>query len=117
MNEFLNPGVLAMNVIRYLGDSVKRFGIPIPRLQTIGRETGAPSEVLASELVKELEDRGLVRLGDALTTIDGSSTFQRKPALPHGCPQPSSRHRHLLKYRRSRRGRQTAKTRRANGQA
>ena len=38
--------------------------------------------------------------------------LQRGPALPHGRPQPSRRHGHLLEYHPSRRSGQTAETRR-----
>ena len=75
MNDIFSPAVLAMNIIRFIGDSVKRSGEPIRQLSAIAPSIGAPSEVLASELVNELENRGLVRLGNVLTTLDGRSTF------------------------------------------
>ena len=72
MNEFKSPAVLAMNIIRYIGDRVTNSGKPVQQLTGIARAIGASSNELADELMEELRERGLIRLGDSVRSYDGS---------------------------------------------
>ena len=81
MTEYKNPSVQAMNVIRYIGDEVLKSGRPIAELSCspykgdlnnlikrrpdgISDKIGARGGELASVLVEELQERGLIRMGN-----------------------------------------------------
>ncbi|MXY82812.1 MAG: hypothetical protein F4Y91_12335 [Gemmatimonadetes bacterium] len=64
MNEFTSPAVQAMNLIRYIGDQVSESGKPIPHLDGISQEIGAPSKELANQLIKELHEHDLIIMGE-----------------------------------------------------
>lgn len=70
MSEFKNPKILAMNIIRYIGDHVSETGKPIPKLFGVPKQVGAPSEQIASEVIEELYERGLIR-GKSAGTMAG----------------------------------------------
>ena len=70
MSEFKNPKILAMNIIRYIGDHVSETGEPIPRLFGVAKQVGAPSEKIASEVIEELCERGVIR-GKSAGTMAG----------------------------------------------
>ena len=73
MVEFKNPAALAMNIIRYIGDKVSETGEPIRQLSDIYADIGASSRKLADDLLSELEERGLVRIGNKILSFEGSS--------------------------------------------
>ena len=80
MNNFVSPTAQAINLILYIGDKVKEsVGNPIDRLDDFAESIGAPSKESANRLLKELRDKGIVRmsqlarvLGDE-TTHDGTT--------------------------------------------
>ena len=75
MSNFTSPAVQAMNLIRYIGDQVSESGEPIDQLSEVGESIGAPSEELANDLVEELHDIGLIRMGEPAETMDSGTTF------------------------------------------
>ncbi len=73
MNKFTSHAVLATNIIQYVGDEVtKESGTPIPKLWDFHKSVGAPSEEVANQLVKELEEKGILSIGRAQETYGGS---------------------------------------------
>ena len=64
MTDFVSPPVQAMNLIRYIGDEVKKTGQPINQFPAVGNIIGAQSDLLAQELVKELLEKNLVRASE-----------------------------------------------------
>ena len=73
MTEFTSPAVQAMNLIRYIGDHISESGEPIDQLSEVGESIGAPSEELANDLVEELCELGLIRMGETARTFDGTT--------------------------------------------
>ena len=72
MTEYISPSVQSMKLIRYIGDEVSKTGHPIHELRDISVEIGAQSAELASELLEELQERGLVRMGVPVRTLSGT---------------------------------------------
>ena len=75
MTEHTSPSIQAMNLIRYIGDEVLETGHPIQELCDISAKIGAQSEELASELLEELQERGLVRMGEPVRTLSGTNYY------------------------------------------
>ncbi len=76
MSNFINPKIQAMNLVRYIGDQVSGSGEPIRELpNNIDSIMGSPSEQFASQLVKELGERGLISIGHTATFINGRTEF------------------------------------------
>ena len=91
MTETISPSVQAMNLIRYIGDEVLETGRPIKELSFspytgdlnnlineqpygITEAIGARGGELASVLIEELQERGLVRMAeDPVTFLDGKN--------------------------------------------
>ena len=73
MSNFTNPKVQAMNLIRYIGDEVSRSGEPIDQLSGLKTIMDAPSETLAEQLVEELGDNGIIKIGKTLNTMQGTA--------------------------------------------
>ena len=65
MNNTSSSRVIAMNIIRYIGDRVLEAGRPLDQLYSIAKKVNAPSEKIATDLVDELSERGLVKLSTA----------------------------------------------------
>ena len=76
MSEFTSPAVQTMNLIRYIGDQVSESGKPIPYLDGVSEEIGAPSEDLAKQLIKELHEHDLIIMGEPSKELIG-------PRLPN----------------------------------
>ena len=72
MTEYISPSVQSMKLIRYIGDEVSKTGHPIQELRDISVEIGAQSAELASGLLEELQERGLVRMGVPVRTLSGT---------------------------------------------
>ena len=53
-----------MNLLRYVGDQVAESGMPIQVLGGFGGEIGAPSDELADQILEEMDELGLVRVGN-----------------------------------------------------
>ena len=68
----MNANLLAMNLIRYIGDQVSETGQPIDQFSGVASIIGAPSEKISDNLVEELEERGLLRIGKITKTFRGS---------------------------------------------
>ena len=72
MNDFVSPAVLAMNIIRHIGDHVLELGTAIPQLIGGAGIVGATNHKLVSELIEELQDRGCharEKAGQALAIV------------------------------------------------
>ena len=63
MSTFISPAIQAMNLVRYIGDEVSESGSPIFRLDCadIFKTIGAPSDVFADQILKDLAERGTVK--------------------------------------------------------
>lgn len=70
MNNFTNPAVQAMNLIRYIGDRVAESGRPIDQLLAteIQSAIGAPSREFAEQLVEELYGMDVIRMANPART-------------------------------------------------
>ena len=68
----MNAKLLAMNLIRHIGDRVSELGQPIDQLSGVGAKIAAPSEEIADNLLEELTERGLVTVGNIAKLMDGS---------------------------------------------
>ena len=71
MRDFVSPAVLAMKIIRYIGDQVSESGKPIRQLGGIARVVEAPGNEWAGGLIEELIGKGLVKAGNVVRTFDG----------------------------------------------
>ena len=72
MSNTMNTKLLAMNLIRHIGDQVSETGQPIEQLSGVAGMVGAPSEEISDSIVEELEERGLIRIGNTAKTFDGT---------------------------------------------
>ena len=61
MNDFTSPAVLAMNLIRYIGDAVSKLGVPIRDLRIIDQVLEGADSKLLSELFKDLKKKSLIK--------------------------------------------------------
>lgn len=66
MNKSPNAKVLAMEIIRYIGDQVSESGLPIERLPELSNLIGAPSDQFATGLVNNLIERGVITVGNVI---------------------------------------------------
>ena len=73
MSNFVNPSVLAMNIIRYIGDKVSELGTSIPQLTGGAGIANGANDKLVSEIIEELQERGIIRIGNAIRAFDGSA--------------------------------------------
>ena len=78
MNNFTNPAVQAMNLIRYIGDLVSQSGRPIPELWATDLQSAidAPSEEFAEQLVEELDKMGVIRMADPMRVQQQGPIFR-----------------------------------------
>ena len=76
MRKFISPTVVAMNIVRYVGDRVSESGKSVPQLTGAIDIIGSPSVELVNELIEELEERGLLRIGNSLKAFEGSSFME-----------------------------------------
>ena len=72
MNDFTSPAIQAMNLIRYIGDEMSESGRPIGKLSGLSGIIGSPSEELANQIVEELNERGLIRIGNPVKMLGGT---------------------------------------------
>ena len=70
MNNFTNPAVQAMNLIRCIGDLVSQSGKPIPELWATDLQSAidAPSEEFVEQLVEDLYEMGVIRMAEPVKT-------------------------------------------------
>ena len=73
MSNFTSPAIQAMNLIRYIGDEVSKSGKPMDSLSGLKTIIDAPSDELAAQLVEELGENGIIKMGKAIRTIDGTT--------------------------------------------
>ena len=67
MNNFTSPAVLAMNLIRYIGDEVSREGRPVEILDGISQALEVADARLISGLIQDLQEKGLIKGRPSLT--------------------------------------------------
>ena len=74
MNNFTNPAVQAMNLIRCIGDLVSQSGTPISQLSATDLQSviDAPSREFAEQLVEELHEMGVIRMAEPMKTNQGT---------------------------------------------
>lgn len=72
MPEFENPAMLAINLIRYIGDRISETGEPIAQMSEFSGEIGAPSNPIADEIFMELLDKGIVRVKNYVEKYGGT---------------------------------------------
>lgn len=77
MNNFTNPAVQAMNLIRCIGDLVSQSGTPISQLSATDLQSviDAPSREFAEQLVEELHEMGVIRMAEPMKTNQGTIFF------------------------------------------
>ena len=76
MSNFTSPAIQAMNLIRHIGDEVSESGEPIYQLAGLKTIIDAPSETFAEQLVEELGDSGIIKMGPPIRTMQ-STVFMR----------------------------------------
>lgn len=83
MTKYVNPTLQAMNLIRYVGDKINETGEVISRLpENISDIMGARSKNLAREVIMELKEKGLIRIGyNVNLSLDGWKQYE---AEQHG---------------------------------
>lgn len=69
----MNAKLLAMNLIRHIGDRVSELGQPINRFSGFGAQIDAPSEEIAYNLLEELRERKLVIIGRVIKAFEGTT--------------------------------------------
>ena len=69
MSDFTSPAVQAMNLIRYIGDKISESGQPVGKLFGLSGIIGSSSEELANQIVEELHERGLIRIGNPVKML------------------------------------------------
>ena len=74
MDDFIDPAVLAVNLIRYIGDEISKSGKLIHQLgeRGIAVNSDASSEELALQLFAELCQNGIIRASEPITSRRGS---------------------------------------------
>ena len=65
----MNAKLLAMNLIRHIGDRVSELGQPIDQFSGFGALIDAPSEEIAHNLLEELTERKLVIVGRVVKAL------------------------------------------------
>ena len=68
----MNAKLLAMNLIRYIGDQVSESGQPIYQLSEVAALIAAPSEEIADSIFEELTEQGLITVGNINKLMDGT---------------------------------------------
>lgn len=76
MGGAMNARLLATNLIRHIGDQVSESGQPIANLSSFGKLIDAPSEEIADGLLKQLEERKVVTVGN-ITEMMGGTLFMQ----------------------------------------
>lgn len=75
MDSFVNPAAQAINLIRYIGDEIKKSGKPIRHLSEFAKSIGAQSQELANGLMEELNERGLIKIMHTTKMARGGRVF------------------------------------------
>ena len=68
----MNVKLIAMNLIRHIGDQVSDLGQPIDELSGFAALISAPSEQIADSIFEELMERGLITVGNINKLMDGT---------------------------------------------
>ena len=76
MSNFTSPAIQAMNLIRYIGDEVSKSGEPIYKLSGLKTIIDAPSETFAVQLVEELDNSGIIKMGKPIRTMQSTAFIQ-----------------------------------------
>lgn len=64
-----NRAVLAMNLIRYIGDRVSGSGEPIRSMDTFGDRIGDQRNIFADSLMRELIEKKLIKVDERVTHV------------------------------------------------
>lgn len=68
----MNAKVLAMNIIRHIGDRVLETGRPLDEFSSFSDIIGSPSDEITDSVMTELEEKGLIKVGGIAEVIDGN---------------------------------------------
>ena len=68
----MNVQLLAINLIRHIGDEVSKIGQPIVQLSGVAGIIDAPSDEIADNLIEELCERKLITIGNIDRLMDGT---------------------------------------------
>ena len=68
----MNARLLAMNLIRHIGDRVSELGRPIEQFSGLSALIDAPSDEVAEGLLEELTERNLVTVGSIERLLEGT---------------------------------------------
>lgn len=71
VNKSMNARVLAMNIIRHIGDRVLETGRPLDEFSSFSDIIGSPSDEITDAVMRELEEKGIIRVGDVAEVLDG----------------------------------------------
>ena len=75
MNNYVSRITQSINLILYIGDKVKESaGEPIDLPNDFAESIGAPSKESANRLLKELRDKGIVRMSQLARVLSGRTT-------------------------------------------
>lgn len=72
MNKSMNAKVLAMNIIRHIGDRVLETGRPLDTFLSFSETIGSPSDEITDGVMRELEEKGLIKTGGVAEVMDGN---------------------------------------------
>ena len=72
MSDFTSPAIQAMKLIRYIGDKISESGQPVGKLSGLSGIIGSPGEELANQIVEELHEQGLIRIGNPVKMLGGT---------------------------------------------
>ena len=76
MSDFTSPAVVAMNLVRYIGDRVSEVGKPISTLPIVAEAIKAPSNELMLVIVDELRGKNIIAADTRMYVIHGQPEFE-----------------------------------------
>ena len=78
MNNFTNPAVQAMNLIRCIGDLVSQSGNPIHQLSATDLQSviDAPSREFVEQLVEELHEKDVIKMSKPMHLTYQETVFR-----------------------------------------
>ena len=75
MADYASPSVVAINILRYIGDQVLKSGTPIPQIAGIAESVDASSNEVADSITEELVENRLIRAGHITKLINSYAIF------------------------------------------
>ena len=61
MTDYINPSMVAMNIIRYIGDEIHSTGEPVGQISSLSNIAGCQNEQIAIDIFLELYESGIIR--------------------------------------------------------